>query len=309
MRHKRVIVIGAAGKMGKHLVPRLIAMGNEVHALARFSDPAILRAFKTLGVTTSKRDLSKPNALRGIPGDYDFVFHEAALKFGSGTDADYTAELNVRAVGRVMEHFASAKGILLASSGNVYPDTSDGCAEQDQPRPPSFYAMSRLGGEWMVDYFSRRNGTPAIIQRIFYAYHEEFGVPTDIARQIHDGEPVDLTTGHVNVIWLDDMLELMIASAKLCTVPARVLNMTGLEKVSVREIAEKLGKLMGIKPKFQGKPGPTALLGKADEMARLLWAPKVSLDEGLERVARSVMGREFPLDHPAQWEKRDGFGA
>ena len=42
-------------------------------------------------------------------------------------------------------------------------------------------------------------------------------------------------------------------------------------------------------------------------MARLLWAPKVSLDEGLERVARSVRAGEFPLDHPAQWEKRDGF--
>jgi nucleoside-diphosphate-sugar epimerase len=308
MHSKRVMVVGAAGKIGKHMVPALVEMGNEVHALARFSDPSILKAFRKLGVTTYKRDLSKTVALKGIPADFDYVFHEAALKFGSGANLDYTAELNVRATGRVMEHFASAKGILMASSGNVYPDTADGCTELDQPCPPSYYAMSRLGGEWMVDYFSRRNKTPAIVQRIFYAYHEEFGVPTDIARQIRDGEEIDLTTGHVNVIWLSDMIELMIASAEICTVPARVLNMTGLEKVSVREIATKLGKLMGVKPRFRGKPRPTALLGKADEMARLLWAPKVSLDEGLERIAASVMAREYALDHPAQWEKRDGFG-
>ncbi len=308
MHNARVMVVGAAGKIGKHLVGRLVELGNEVHAVARFSDPAILRSFKKLGVVVYKRDVSKPAAFRGIPDDFDWVFHEAALKFGSGSDLDYTQELNVRAVGRVMEHFAGAKGVLMASSGNVYPDTVDGCTEEDQPCPPGFYAMSRLGGEWMVDYFSRRNKTPAIIQRIFYAYHEEFGVPTDIARQIRDGEEVDLTTGHVNVIWLSDMIDLMIASAKLCSVPARVLNMTGLERTSVREIATKLGKLMGLKPRFRGKPKPTALLGKADEMARLLWPPKVSLDEGLERVARSVMAREFPLDHPAQWEKRDGFG-
>jgi len=35
------------------------------------------------------------------------------------------------------------------------------------------------------------------------------------------GEAMDLTTGYVNCMWLDDMLELMMASTKLCTVPAR----------------------------------------------------------------------------------------
>jgi nucleoside-diphosphate-sugar epimerase len=160
----------------------------------------------------------------------------------------------------------------------------------------------------MVDYFSRRDRTPAVIQRIFYGYHEEFGVPTDIARQIRDGQAIDLTTSYANVIWLDDLMDKMIASYKVATVPPRILNLTGLKKVPVRLIAEKLGKLMGKKPRFKGTPKPTALLGKADEMARLLGEPKVSLDEGLRRIAKSVMAREFPLDHPTQWEKRKGFG-
>ena len=168
--------------------------------------------------------------------------------------------------------------------------------------------MTRLGGEWMVDYFSRRDRTPAVIQRIFYGYHEEFGVPTDIARQIRDGEAIDLTTSYVNCIWLDDLMDRMIASYKVASVPPRILNLTGLKKVPVRLIAEKLGKLMGKKPKFKGTPKPTALLGKADEMARLLGPPKVSLDEGLRRIARSVLAGEFPLDHPTQWERRTGFG-
>lgn len=308
MQNQRVIVVGATGKIGKHLVPKLVRLGNEVHGLARFGAPGQEEALQALGVVTYKRDITKPDAFEGIPDDFDYVFHEAALKFGSESDPEYTVELNVRAVGRSIEHFSKTKGFLFASSGNVYADSVDGATEQTPPAPPSFYALTRLGGEWMVDYFSRRNNTPAVIQRIFYGYHEEFGVPTDIARQIRDGEPIDLTTSHVNVIWLDDLMDAMIASHRVASVPPKILNLTGTENVSVRAMAERLGELMGIKPKFTGTPKGTSLLGKADEMARLLGPPKTSLEEGLRRIARSVMAHEFPLDHPTQWEKRDGFG-
>jgi hypothetical protein len=91
-------------------------------------------------------------------------------------------------------------------------------------------------------------------------------------------------------------------------VPPKVLNLTGTEKVPVRAIAERLGELMGKQPRFRGEPQATALLGKADEMARLLGPPQVFLDEGLQRVARSVLAGEFPLDHPTEWERRTGFG-
>jgi nucleoside-diphosphate-sugar epimerase len=232
----------------------------------------------------------------------------AGVKFGSGANHRYTIELQVMATGRIMEHFAGSGGIMYASSGNVYPDTEDGCTEDDMPQPPSFYGMSRLGAEWITEYFCRRNNTPALIQRIFYAYHEEFGVPTDIARQVRDGEEIDITTSYVNCIWLDDILDLMLASAELCAVPCEILNMTGTSKVSVVEIAEMLGKFMGKTPRFKGTPKGTNLLGKADKMARLLWEPPTSLEAGLQRIAESVMAYEHPLDHPTEWEKRDKFG-
>jgi len=308
MQGKRVMVLGAAGKMGKHLVPKLIQGGSQVDTLARFSNPDILVDFEQLGAGTYKVDLSEDDALADVPTDYDYVFNMAGVKFGSGADHRYTVELQVMAVARIMEHFKDCKGIMYASSGNVYPDTQDGCAEKDMPQPPSFYGMSRLGAEWMTEYFCRRNNTPSLIQRIFYAYHEEFGVPTDIARQVRDGEAIDTTTSYVNCIWLDDILDLMIASAQLCAVPCEILNMTGTQKVSVVEIARQLGEYMGKEPVFKGDPGATNLLGKADKMASLLWEPPTSLEEGLRALATSVMAGEHPLDHPTEWEKRDKFG-
>jgi nucleoside-diphosphate-sugar epimerase len=308
MTGKRVMVVGGTGKIGKHLVRKLVELGNEVHAIARFGAPGQREALEGLGVRCFARDITEADAFEGIPGDYDAVFHEAALKFGSSRDPEVTVAINVHAVGRSIEHFATTDAFLMASSGNVYADQAEGADERTPPCPPSFYALTRIGGEWMTDYFSRRNGTPAAIQRIFYGYHEEFGVPTDIARCIRDGEPIDLTTPAVNVIWLDDLLDAMIASARVASVPPTVLNLTGTETVSVRAMAERLGELMGIEPTFTGTPGDSALLGSAETMARLLGEPKTSLDEGLRRVARSVLAREFPLDKPTEWQKRTEFG-
>lgn len=302
-----IMIIGPTGKIGKHLVKRLVAEGNEVSGVARFSRPGQRDALEALGVTTYQRDIAEWGALEGIPGEYDIVFHMAGLKFGSSSNPQATVNMNVFATGRVMEHFKDSGCVLYCSSGNVYPDSKDGCTEQDPPGAVSLYATTRMGAEWMVEYFSIRNNTPAVNQRIFYGYNTEFGVPVDIARQVRDGEPIDLTTGYVNVIWLDDLMEVMMRCAEVASVPAKYLNLTGTEKVAVREIAEKLGRLMDKQPILVNEPAATALLGKADEMARLFGEPRVSLDEGLERVARSVMANEHPLDHPTMWQVRTGF--
>jgi nucleoside-diphosphate-sugar epimerase len=301
------MIVGPTGKIGKHLVKMLVADGHDVSGIARFGTPGQQEELDALGVKTYKRDVAKWDALEGIPGEFDIVFHMAGFKFGSTADPTATINMNVFSAGRIMEHFKDSGCVLYSSSGNVYPDSVDGCAECDPVGASSLYATTRMGAEWMIEYFSIRNNTKAVNQRIFYGYNTEFGVPTDIARQIRDGEEVDLTTGFVNVIWLDDLMDVMYRSWEVASVPAKYLNLTGTEKVSTREIAEKLGKLMGIEPKFKGTPSEKALLAKTDEMVRLFGMPKVSLDEGLERIAQSVMAREHPIDHPTMWENRTGF--
>ncbi|MBU0606525.1 MAG: NAD(P)-dependent oxidoreductase [Armatimonadetes bacterium] len=304
---KRIMMIGPTGKIGKHLVRMLVEMGHSVSGVARFGTPGQEEELQALGVTTYQRDVADWNALDDVPAEFDVVFHMAGLKFGSSKNPPAAVNMNVFVTGRVMEHFRDSGCVLYSSSGNVYPDTVDGCSEDDPVGASSLYATTRMGAEWMVDYFSRRNDTPAVNQRIFYGYNTEFGVPVDIARQVRDGEAVDLTTSYVNVMWLDDLMDVMYRSHEVASVPAKYLNLTGTEKVAVRTIAEKLGQLMGKTPQFTGTPGETALLAKTDEMVGLFGRPKVSLNEGLARVAESVMKYEHPLDHPTMWEKRTGF--
>jgi len=301
------MIIGPTGKIGKHFVRKLVEMGHAVSGVARFGMPGQEDELRSLGITTYKRDVSEWNAFEGLPVEFDIVFHMAGLKFGSSANPPAAVNMNVFVTGRVMEHFQASGCVLYSSSGNVYPDTAEGCSECDPVGASSLYATTRMGAEWMVDYFSRRNNTPAVNQRIFYGYNTEFGVPTDIARQVRDGEEIDLSTSYVNVIWLDDLMDVMYRSHEVAAVPAKYLNLTGTEKVSTRTIAEKLGQLMGKEPRFKGEPAELALLGKTDEMVRLFGPPKVSLDDGLARVAESVMKHEHPIDHPTMWEKRTGF--
>lgn len=304
---KSIMIVGPTGKIGKHLVKVLVAEGHDVSGIARFGTPGQEEELQALGVKTYKRDIAAWDALEDIPAEFDIVFHMAGLKFGSTANPPATVNMNVFSTARVMEHFRDSGCVLYSSSGNVYPDSLDGCSETDPPGAESLYATTRMGAEWMVEYFSVRNHTPAVNQRIFYGYNTEFGVPTDIARQIRDGEAVDLSTAYVNVIWLDDLMDVMYRSWEVAAVPALYLNLTGTEKVSTREIAAKLGKLMGIEPTFKGTSREKSLLGKTDEMVRLFGRPKVSLDEGLARIADSVMAREHPIDHPTMWENRTGF--
>jgi hypothetical protein len=61
---------------------------------------------------------------------------------------------------------------------------------------------------------------------------------------------VPLAMGSVNVIWQGDANSIILRSLALASSPARVLNVTGPKKLSVRWIAERFGESFGIEPLF-----------------------------------------------------------
>ncbi len=50
----------------------------------------------------------------------------------------------------------------------------------------------------------------------------------------------------MNVVWQGDANEMAIRSLRHCSVPAKLLNITGPETVSVRWVAEEFGRMMGM---------------------------------------------------------------
>src|SRR5690606_15201131 len=145
-----------------------------------------------------------------------------------------------------------------------------------------------------------------LIYRLNYAIDLRYGVLLEIAKSVISGKPIDLTTGHVNVIWQGDANEIAIRSLLHCSVPAKVLNVTGPETVSVRWIAHQFGALFRKGPVFVNEEQSTALLSNAAEANKLFGYPKVTLKEMIEMTASWLQQGGEMIDKPTHFQEREG---
>src|SRR4051794_40968542 len=151
--------------------------------------------------------------------------------------------------------------MVVFSTGSVYPLVpagGPGSNEEDQPAPVGEYAQSCLGRERVVEFVSREHGLRALIFRLNYAVDLRYGTLVDIARRVFNGEPVDLTVARFNAIWQGDANSYALRSLELCSSPPAVLNVTGGERIAVREAADWFGARFGRPPLFVNTEGPVA---------------------------------------------------
>ena len=112
--------------------------------------------------------------------------------------------------------------------------------------------------------------------------------------------------GYVNQIWQGDANASLARSFPLCESPARVINLTGAEILSVRKLAEQLGEIMGVAPVLEGTECETALLGDATECRKVFGPPAVPPATILAWVAHWVKHEGKTLNKPTKYESRTG---
>lgn len=308
-----LVVLGAAGKMGVSLA-RMAASalhalpgGRRVHAVSRFSDPAARAELDAAGVHTVPADLLDPDSLRGLPEAANVVYM-VGRKFGTGTDAALTWMVNTYLPALVAQRYRDAR-IVAFSSGNVYPLlplVSGGADESTAADPVGEYAQSCLGRERILEHHSRSQGTPMAIIRLNYAIDCRYGVLTDLARTIQDGEPVARETGAVNVIWQGDANRYALSALTLADSPPLVLNVTGPETASVGWLAAELGRRLQRTPRLTGVEADTALLSNAARCFALFGYPQVSLYQMLDWTVDWLVGGGPLLDKPTHFSERRG---
>ncbi len=303
-----VVVLGAAGKMGPTLCELLVRAGaRRVIAVSRFSDPQQRAYLQGIGVETIAADLLDAAALSQLP-DAPYVYHLAGFKFGAAGHVDTTWAMNAWLPGQVVRRYSDAR-IVYVSSGNVYafaPSSSRGADEQGAIGPVGEYAQSRLGGERLAQYWSRAQGTPLAIVRLFYATELRYGIIHDLAWRVWNGDAIDLTMGYVNQIWQGDANAYLCQFFPLCDRPAAFFNMTGTQVLSTRAMAMRLGELMGRPPHFIHSEADDALLGNAERLFEQLGRPQVSVERMLQWVAHWVQQGGKSLGKPTKYESRSG---
>lgn len=308
-----VVVLGAGGKMGPSLAAMLaravdqLADRRRIFAVSRWSDRTAERDLAGMGVTTIECDLLDADEVLRLPDASNVIFM-AGQKFGTGDRPSRTWAMNTIVPANAARRYAGAR-IVAFSTGNVYPLTPvtlGGSREGDPVSPVGEYAMSCVGRERIFEYHADRDGTRVALFRLNYAIDVRYGVLLDLAQRVMAGAAIPLAMGHVNVIWQGDANRLAIECLPRASAPPFVVNVTGRDTLSVRDLAGRFGTRFGRTPVFAGIEGRDALLSNAELMHSTFTPPQTSLDEMIEHVARAVEERAPTLGKPTHFEARDG---
>jgi nucleoside-diphosphate-sugar epimerase len=308
-----ILFLGAGGKIGPSLARMarrasdLAGVSRRIIAISRFSARDEEGGLQRAGIETIRCDLLDETAVAHLPSAPNIIYL-AGLKFGSSQRPAATWASNTYLPGVVCRRFPSSR-IVAFSTGAVYGPTTrtgPGSCENDAPQPIGEYAMSCLGRERMFEYFSGTLNTPVALIRLFYACEMRYGILVDLARQILAGDPIDLATGSFNVIWQGDNNAMTLRAFDHVSSPPFVLNVTGREILSIREVAETLGGLLGKQPTFRGTELEMTCLGNAGKAHQLLGVPRVSASQLTEWVADWVKRGNRYLEKPTHFEVRDG---
>ncbi len=308
-----LLVLGAGGKMG----PSLVRMARRaadaaqrscrVIAVSRFSDEKVRRQLDDAGVVTLSGDLLATQFLRSLP-ECENVMFMAGFKFGAIGSPGATWATNAYLPGAVMNQFQGSR-IVAFSTGNVYGMTniaSRGSIETDELRPVGEYAMSAVGRERVIAYFSEAQRTPTAILRLNYAVELRYGVLVDLATKVFRNEPISLEMGYFNCIWQADANAMALACFDLTATPSRVLNLTGPDVISTRTICEHFGRLMDRPVRFIGQETSSALLSDAAQTLKELGPLRTTRDEMLTWTADWVSRGGENWNRPTHFEVRDG---
>lgn len=304
-----VAVLGAGGKMGPTLamMVKKAAPQKAVYAVSRFGDRALRERIAEQGIKIVEADLLDESVYAGLPETQNVLFL-AGMKFGASGNQPLTWAMNAYVPSLVSKRYCRSRVVAL-STGNVYPfvdPASGGATESDVPTPVGEYAQSCLARERIFQYFSGRFGTPMTLIRLNYANEPRYGILVDLTIKILHDEPIDVTMGSVNLIWQGDANNCIVRALSMAQTPPAILNVAGPETLSVRDLAQRIGRLLGKEPRFTSQEAPTALLSNASKCVARFGLPAMKLDEMVQAVVAWVAAGKPVLNKPTKYNVRDG---
>ncbi len=289
-------VTGGSGFIGSHVVDKLKDAGHEVLVLdyrVKPHRPDV--AYKDVDIISFSSVL---NATEGM----DIIFHLAAMSNVNHVYEQplYSVELNIVGTANVLEA-ARKHGnqrVVLASTVWVYTGSKEVDVDENSPfyMPGAghVYSSTKIASELLCHDYAKLYEVPFTVLRYGIPYgprmREELVIPIFLRKAL-SGQPLTLAGDGMqfrNFIYVEDLAE-----AHVKTLDGegenQIFNLEGLRKVSIREVAETIKKLLGGKVEIifgPARPGDYGGKEVSREKARRLlgWEPTTDFEEGMRRT-------------------------
>ena len=313
LENRSVLVTGAGGFIGSHLVEALLRAGARVTALVRYNarsqvgnldfvDPAL-----TAGLTISFGNIEEPDLVRRLVAGQDIVMHLAALigiPYSYTSPRSYVAT-NVTGTLNVLE--AAREGgvtrVINTSTSEVYGTPATTPIDEGHPlQAQSPYSASKIAADKLAEAYHRSFDTPVVTLRPFNTYGPRQSarafIPAIISQALA-GETVRLgaLTPRRDLTFVGDTVDAYLKAAIAPGLEGETIQLGVGEAHSVGEIAERILALMGVnraivhdpvRDRPQASEVMTLISDNSLAKSRLGWTPTTSLDEGLRRSIQFI---------------------
>ena len=288
---KKILITGAGGLLGRQLIEAIPA-DNEIYGV-EIRDKNLPRKKNLHWII---QNLSQPLDLKEFPDRLDAIIHlaqsphfrEFPERAGDIFMVNDYSTLQLLEYGRGQ----GIRSFVYASSGGTYGYQESAFTEKQPPVLLNFYQTSKYISELLLNNYIDFFATIAL--RFFFIYGETQPRHMLIPRLIHhinDGQTVILTNQEgikINPIYAGDAAQATFKALEL--EGNRVINVAGAEVISIRQLAETIGQILGKKPKYELTKGAhmNNLIGNIEQMkVQLDFTPSTLLVKGLTKVIKA----------------------
>ncbi len=307
---KRVLVTGAGGFIGSHLVERLVREGHRVRAFVRYSGRddrghlADLPVDVQAEIDLARGDLKDPTAVRRAVDGQERVFHLGALiaipySYHNPYDVIQTNVLGTVHVLDACRGRTTLERVVLTSTSEVYGTARSVPIDEGHPlQGQSPYAATKIAADALGESYHRSFDLPVTILRPFNTFGPRQSaraiIPTIISQAL--SRPV-VKLGRLDprrdLTYVKDTVTGFVAIAECEAALGRVVNIGRGEDISIGELVETIGGRLGRPIRVESEE--QRVRPAASEVERLLagtvlarnlwgWEPQYSLERGLDET-------------------------